>query len=56
MLNHYMWAVVVAQLVEQLLLTPEIHSLNPGIGKFYYLLKRETMKQKTHRKGGREWG
>ena len=28
---------VVAQLVERLLLTPEIHSSNPVIGKFYLL-------------------
>ena len=28
-------AVVVAQLVEQSLPTPEIHGLNPNIGKFY---------------------
>ena len=27
------WAVVVAQLVEQLLLTPEIHGLNPDFVK-----------------------
>ena len=31
------WAVVVAQLVEQLFPTPEIHSSNPAIGKFYLL-------------------
>ena len=30
------WAVVVAQLVERLLLTPEIHGSNPLIGKFYF--------------------
>ena len=29
------WAVVVAQLVERLLLTPEIHSLKPLIGTIY---------------------
>ena len=28
-------AVVVAQLAEWLLPTPEVHSLNPGIGDFY---------------------
>ena len=33
----YIWAVVVAQLVELLLLTPEICSSNPVISKFYFL-------------------
>ena len=33
----YIWAVVVAQLVERLLLTPEICSSNPVISKFYFL-------------------
>ena len=35
---YVLWLVVVAQLVEQLLLTPEIHGSNPVIGKFYLLL------------------
>ena len=30
-----MWAVVVAQMVEQSLLTPEIRGSNPIIGKVY---------------------
>ena len=33
--NHY-WAVVVAQLVERLLLIPEVRSLNPVIAKNLY--------------------
>ena len=33
--NNYVGAAVVAQLVEQLLLTPEVHSSNPVIGKIY---------------------
>ena len=28
------WAVVVAQLAERLLLTPDVHGSNPDIGKF----------------------
>ena len=31
--QFYLWAVVVAQLVEQSLLTPEVHGLNPVIGE-----------------------
>ena len=31
--NSHSWAVVVAQLVERSLLTPDIRSLNPNIGK-----------------------
>ena len=33
--NEYAWAVVVAQLGEQLLLMPEVHSSNPVIEKNY---------------------
>ena len=45
----FYWAVVVAQLVEQLLLTPEIHGSSQVIGNFYLLstvLKREQWGQK----------
>ena len=31
-----LWAVVVVQLVERLLPTPEVHGSNPVIGKFLY--------------------
>ena len=43
------WAVVVAQVVERLHLTPEICSLNPAIGEFYLLpivLKRCKLRKK----------
>ena len=31
----YFWAVVVAQLVERSIMTPEVHNSNPIIGKIY---------------------
>ena len=47
------WAVVVAQLVEWSLLTPEVHGLNPVIGKHLYrtfvyfqLLRKTKIKKK----------
>ena len=48
------WAVVVAQLVEQLLLTLEIHGSNPVIGKFYFIstLLRTVLKRREKRKKG----
>ena len=51
---------VVAQLVEWSLLTPEIHGLNPVNGKIYivhWLLSSVPieMTKKLYRKRGREW-
>ena len=43
------WAVVVAQLVERLLPTPEVHGSNPVIGKIYiehFLLSTVYKRQK----------
>ena len=34
--SYHKWALVVAQLAERLLLTPEIRGLNPNIGKVLY--------------------
>ena len=48
---------VVAQLVERLLLTPEVRGSNPVIGKFYiehYFLST-VLKRRKYRKSGREW-
>ena len=36
--NLYLWAVVVAQLVERPLPIPEVHGSNPVIGKNLYIL------------------
>ena len=43
-------AVVVAQLVERLLPTPEIRSSNPNIGKFYLPIVHLNIKDKTKEK------
>ena len=43
-----------AQLVEQLHITPVIRSSNPVIGKFHLLYKLIEKKQ-TNEKRGREW-
>ena len=51
--NNWEWAVVVAQLVEQLLTMPEVHGLNPVIGKKLYILncqlciEKRKIKKKT---------
>ena len=34
-IRNSLWVVVVAQLVERWLPTPEVHGSNPAIGKFY---------------------
>ena len=49
--NIWKWAVVVTQLVEQWLLTPEIRDSNPVIGKFYF----PSTVLKDEKKRGREW-
>ena len=36
--TYYLWAVVVAQLVEQSLPIPEVHGFNPVIGKYLFKL------------------
>ena len=44
------WAVVVAQLVEWSLLTPEVHGSNPVVGKLYILsnvLEKKKTKKET---------
>ena len=49
------WAVVVAQLVERLLLIPEVRSSNPVIGKNYIEHLLSTLSEKTKiKKRGRE--
>ena len=51
------WAVVVAQLVERLLPTPEVRSLNPVIGKNFneHCLLSTVLRRRKWRKRGREW-
>ena len=46
------WAVVVAQLVEQSLLTPEIRGLNPNIGKFDLPIVHLNRKDKKEKAAG----
>ena len=48
-------AVVVAQLVERSLLTPEVRGLNPNIGKFYLPIVHLNRKDKNKEKRGQEW-
>ena len=51
--NILLWAVVVAQLVERLLATPEIRGSNPAIGKIYIeqcLLSTVLKRQKINKK------
>ena len=45
----------VGQMVQRLLRTPEIHSLNPVIGKFIYCQLIETMLKRRKYTRGREW-
>ena len=50
-MSYDIWAVVVAQWVERLLLTPEILSSNPTIGKIsilinYQMYRKENLKEK----------
>ena len=51
------WAVVVAQLVERSLLTPEVRGLNPVIGKIYieHGFLSIVLKNENKEKRGREW-
>ena len=51
--NILTWAVIVAHLVERSLLTPEVHGLNPVIGKIYIeqcLLSTVLKRQKINKK------
>ena len=51
------WAVVLAQLVEQSLPTPEVRSSNPVIGKIYwtFVYCQLYWKDENKEKRGREW-
>ena len=42
-------AVVVTHLAEPFLLTPEVHSSNPVIGNFYFLLTEPNQKTKAEK-------
>ena len=55
--NKQSRAVVVAQLVERLLATPEVHGLNPVICQIYIeqCLLSTVLKRRKTDKRGREW-
>ena len=57
MLRKHFWAVIVAQLAEWLLPTPEVRGSNPVIGKMYigHCLLSTVLKRQKCRKRGREW-
>ena len=51
-INNRFWPIVVAQLVERLLLTPEVWGSNPGISKFY--VNSQLYCKDQNKKRGRE--
>ena len=52
-----LWAVVVAQLVEQLLPKPEVRGSNPVMGKMYwtFIYCQLYLKDENKEKRGRDW-
>ena len=55
-LNYKFGAVVVAQLAERSLLTPEISRSNPNISKIFSIVNSKLCrKDENKRKRGREW-
>ena len=53
-IEKFLSAVVVAQLVERLLPTSEVHGSNPVIGNNFYWMLTVNCIEKTKRKRGRE--